>query len=247
MHHLKPDGYPPGGFGFSQPFQWPIHFVRMPGTRFDDLSVVVADTVSIASVAWGIFPLWAILGFHLSDSERIMTTKPRFSKGMILIWICAFGGLLGASLLMTWWPSPSSYLSNYSKIDAVKDLLVLRIASGLLTGLCVLAMAYAWSLRWYKHIAVAFLVILADGLGHHFIYESLTVAFGIPVPRYDVLSSPAPLYWSYILGRCIVAWAAFGFAKKTGLGFTLPALSPTLRPKEAITIGCNGARALASM
>ena len=246
MHHLKPDGYPPGGFGFSQPFRWPIEFERIPGTRFDDFSVIIADILSIVTIVWVIFPLWVILGFRLSDREPIINAKPKLSIRTFLFWVCTFGGLVGTSLLLTWWASPSSYLSNYSKLETTKDLIFLRIASGFLTGLCVLTMAHAWSLRWPHHMVFAFLAILADGLGHHFIYSSVTVLFGVPVPRYDVFSSPTPLYWSYILGRGIVAWAAFGFASRLGLGFTFSALSPTPKAtNEAITIRCNGGRELA--
>lgn len=243
IHQLKPDGYPPGGLGFSRPLRWPIDIDRMPGTRLDDYSLVLAESLTIASIVWVLFPLWVGLRFRLTEAERSPYRKPTFSIATILLWTSAFGCLLGFTQVLTWWAAPSSYLSNYSGSEAISDFILLRIPSAFVTGCCGLAIAYAWSLRWFQHLALLCLAIFADGMGHHFVYSSLTAFFAVPVPRYDAFTSPPLLYWSYILGRGFVAWNAFGVAFRFGVRLEIPLLTATpVTSKEAITTGCNGGR-----
>ncbi len=241
IHQLQPNGYPPGGFGYSQPIRWPIEIDRMPGTRLDDYSLVLAESLTIAANVWVLFPLWVCLRFRLTETERSPYRQPTFSIATILLWTSALGGLLGCTQVLTWWAAPSSYLSHYSGAEAISDFISLRIPSGFVTGSCVLAIAYAWSLRWFQHLALVCLAITVDGTGHHFVYSSLAAFFAVPVPRYDAFTSPPLLYWSYILGRGFVAWAAFGIAFRFGVRFEIPPLTATsVTSKEAITTGCKG-------
>lgn len=224
IHQLKPNGFPPGGFGFSQPLRWPIEIDRIPGTRLDDYSLVLAESLTIATVAWVLFPLWVGLRFRLTEAEYGIYQKPTFSISTILLWTSALGGLLGCTQLLTWWAAPSSYLSRYTGAEAISDFILLRIPSGFLTGSCVLAIAFAWSLRWFQHLALVCCAIFADGMGHHFVYSTLAATFAVPVPRCDAFTSTPLFYWSYILGRGFVAWAGFGIAYRFGLRLVLPPL-----------------------
>lgn len=210
--------------------RWPIEIDRIPGTRLDDYSLLLAESLMLATVAWVLFPLWVGLRFCLTETEHGTYRKPRFFISTILLWTSALGGLLGCTQLLTWWAAPSSYLSRYTGTEAIFDFILLRIPSCFLTGTCVLAIAFAWSLHWFQHLALVGCAIFADGMGHHFVYSSLAATFAVPVPTSDAFTSHPLLYWSYILGRGFVAWAGFGVAYRFGLSLVLPPLFANTAP-----------------
>lgn len=211
-HQHGRDGRPVST-GEYVPFRW-------PGAYLDDYARPALDLLTVFVLVWLLLPIFKLCRGALAEKPPESKNAGSFSLAFLFGWLTAASVVLLWVRFLTWEGiAPSTAYTSMNPTDALTEFMVEYVPELLIVIAAVMLLVVAWSGRWWLPVIVPVVALLIDGFGHELLYIVLAQIRGSESVGGNVLTGDPIEQWSYLFGRNLTAWIAFGIARAMGVSF----------------------------
>jgi hypothetical protein len=194
------------------PFRW-------PGAKLEDYARPSLDLLTLLMLVWILVPIFTFTRSRLADKDHPPKVSGAFSISSILAWTTVAAVILMWIRFLTWKDAaPRTAYSFMTPTQALAEYFQEYFPSLLITSAAIFLVAWSWSGRWWLPIAVFAGALLLDSFGHRILFAVIKWTTG-DENKSNVLTGPALEHWSFLVGRNLIVWIAFGLANVTGVRF----------------------------
>jgi hypothetical protein len=196
----------------------PMSF-RWPGAKLQDYARPSLDLLTLLMLVWIFVPIFTFTRSRLADKDQPPKVTGTFSISSILVWTTAATVILMWIRFLTWKDvAPETAYSFMTPTQALAEYFQEYFPSLLITSSAIFLVVWSWSGRWWLPVVVFAGALLLDSFGHTILFALIKWTTGEGY-KSNVLTGPALERWSYLVGRIVIVWIAFGVANVTGVRF----------------------------